>query len=199
MPLIANGLLWCITTCVDSAVDSLTSDIHSMMDDCFPFKTVRMSSRDPAWITPLVKVLLKKRNKLQIKNPDSANEISKRIAQQIKENRKALTTHKTGSGMWWKNVDKLSNRKDRTNFNYEQSFIHNLNNYFGELCHDKEYIGPSPLHITDDMKNMLPQLTLSQVFYALSNIKRTATGPDLIPYWIWKDHAEVFAPVILEI
>jgi len=47
----------------------------------------------------LVKVLLKKRNKLQIKNPDSANEISKRIAQLIKENRKALTTRKTGSGM----------------------------------------------------------------------------------------------------
>ena len=101
-----------------------------------------MSSRDPAWITPLVKVLLKKRNKLQIKNPDSANEISKRIAQQIKENRKALTTHKTGSGMWWKNVDKLSNRKDRTNFNYEQSFIHNLNNYFGELLMTRNTLPP---------------------------------------------------------
>ena len=49
------------------------------------------------------------------------------------------------------------------------------------------------------MKNVLPQLTLSQVFYALSNIKRTARGPDLIPYRIWKDHAEIFAPVILEI
>ena len=100
---------WVYGTCVDSVVDSLTSDIHSMMEDCFPFKTVRMSSRDPDWITPLVKVLLKKRNKLQIKNPDSANEISKRIAQLIKENRKALTARRTGSGMWWKNVDKLSN------------------------------------------------------------------------------------------
>ena len=68
--------------------------------------------------------------------------------------------------VYYINVDKLSNRKDRTNFNYEHSFIHNLNNYFGELCHDKEYIAPSPLHITDDMKNVLPQLTLSQVFYA---------------------------------
>ena len=41
---------------------------------------------------------------------------------------------------------------------------------------------PSPLHITDDMKNVLPQLTLSQVFYAFSKIKRTAVGPDLIRY-----------------
>ena len=82
----------------------------------------------------------------------------------IKENRKDLTARRTGSGMWWKNVDKLSNRKDRTNFNYEQSFIHNLNKYFGKLCQDKEYIAPCPLHITDDMKNVLPQLTLSQVF-----------------------------------
>lgn len=89
-----------------------------MMDKCFPSKTVRMSSTDPVWITSLVKVFMKKRNKLQIKNLDSAKEISnigKRIAQLIQENQKALKAHRIGSHAWWKNVDKLLNRKGRNN------------------------------------------------------------------------------------
>lgn len=75
---------------------------------------------------------MKKRNKLKIKNPDSAKEISKRITQLIKENQKALKAHRIASHAWWKNVDKLLNRKGRNNnilsttnlFN-----IHDLNNY----------------------------------------------------------------------
>ena len=38
-----------------------------------------------------------------------------------------------------------------------------------------------------------------ELFVALSNAKRTATGPDEIPFWIWKDYADVFAPVITTI
>jgi len=30
-------------------------------------------------------------------------------------------------------------------------------------------------------------------------LKRTATGPDNIPYWIWKDHAERLFPVITHV
>jgi hypothetical protein len=41
-----------------------------------------------------------------------------------------------------------------------------------------------------------PQLSTQQVYHALSRINRTATGPDGIPYWIWKDYAEIFTPVV---
>ena len=30
-------------------------------------------------------------------------------------------------------------------------------------------------------------------------LMKTATGPDMIPYWIWKYHAEIFAPMIYKI
>ena len=34
-----------------------------------------------------------------------------------------------------------------------------------------------------------PQLTLSQVYYALLKTKQTSTGPDNIPVWVWKENA----------
>jgi len=30
----------------------------------------------------------------------------------------------------------------------------------------------------------------------LSGIKQTATGQDQIPFWVWKDFADIFAPVV---
>ena len=39
-----------------------------------------------------------------------------------------------------------------------------------------------------------PQLTLSQVYYALFKTKQTSTGPDNIPFWVWKENAAILAP-----
>jgi hypothetical protein len=34
---------------------------------------------------------------------------------------------------------------------------------------------------------------------ALLKISKTATGPDKIPFWVWKENADVFAPVMTKI
>ena len=33
----------------------------------------------------------------------------------------------------------------------------------------------------------------------LSRIKKTASGPDCIPYWVWKANATILAPIITTI
>lgn len=42
----------------------------------------------------------------------------------------------------------------------------------------------------------VPQLTVPMVYNALSNIKRTAMGPDGIPYWVWQDYANILTPIV---
>ena len=42
----------------------MNSTILSIMNHCFPFKKFTMSSRDPYWMTPVIKILLKKRSNL---------------------------------------------------------------------------------------------------------------------------------------
>ena len=70
--------------------------------------------------------------------------------------------------------------------------------YFGEICQDQNYEEPLMVPIQDDTVKS-PQLNDHQVFKALSSIKRTATGPDRIPYWIWKDFADILAPVVAKV
>ena len=50
---------------VNTALSSLHFTLKRVMDECFPSKTMRMSSRDPPWMNPLVKTQLKKKANLQ--------------------------------------------------------------------------------------------------------------------------------------
>lgn len=43
------------------------------------------------------------------------------------------------------------------------------------------------------------QKSQKQVWNSLKALKKTATGPDLIPYWVWRDHVEIFTPLIAKI
>ena len=51
------------STNIDEAVTRLNTTIIELMNECLPVRTVTMSSRDPPWMSPLVKYLLKKKNK----------------------------------------------------------------------------------------------------------------------------------------
>ena len=43
------------------------------------------------------------------------------------------------------------------------------------------------------------EITERQVWNTLTKLKRTATSPDNIPVWIWKDHAELLTPAITQV
>jgi hypothetical protein len=135
---------------IDDVVNNLNVKIHQLINKCFPVKTVVMSSRDPPWISPLVKLLLRKKAKLQA-NGKPLSEIKSRIANIIKENRDTMRSHNPmGSGMWWKTVDSLSHRKDCSQSTLSGDFTRNLNDFFGNICHDSAYVEPCPMSMPSD-------------------------------------------------
>ena len=99
-----------------------------------------------------------------------------------------------GSKAWWKKVDALSNRKERSNPSFDEDSVRELNHYFANLCHDEAYIRPVPMDITENIP--APKLTLSQVSYALLKTKQTSTSPDYefgritLPYWQYLQHKQ---------
>ncbi|PFX12862.1 hypothetical protein AWC38_SpisGene23110 [Stylophora pistillata] len=153
-----------------------------------------MSSRDPPWMSPLVKSLLKKKPRSRKGGGRDLAELTEKIGRLIAENRRALASGKLGSLAWWRKVDRLSMRRDKSRCEPDKDFIICLDDYFGDICFDREYSEPVPAEI--DANTPAPQLSTFQVFIALTRRKRTATGPDGIPFWIWKDYAEIFTPVI---
>ena len=73
---------------------------------------------------------------------------------------------------------------------------HHLNEFFAKLCQDDSYTEPSFLEI-DREKYLSPRLHETEVMLSLSRInKKTASGPDNVPSWVWRDNALLLAPVV---
>ena len=88
----------------------------------------------------------------------------------------------------------VSQRRNAARIILDRESLDQLNEYFGNLCSDTNYIPPVDIHIDPDVK--APTIPLGLVLNTLSSLKKTATGPDEIPLWLLKEHAELLTPVI---
>ena len=157
--------------------------IRTLMDKCMPLKSVRLSSRDPVWMTALVKSMLRAKSRISCNNVERHKVINSRISEVIGANRKNPRLV-IGSRERWKNVDLVSQRRNSTYVNLDSVSLNvDLNDFFALLCSDDSYVPPSDVVIAPDVE--IPQITERQVWNILAKLKRTATGPDEIPYWFW--------------
>ena len=49
------------------------------------------------------------------------------------------------------------------------------------------------------LRVQVPEISERQVWNCLQHLEETATGPYLILFWVWRDHAEIFTPLIRKI
>lgn len=180
---------------INKAVEVLEVKIRAVMNKFMPQKSVRMSSRDPVWLSPLVKCMLRNKSRISLNNKKSLSLFNKRISELITENRRKLAL--IGSGEWWKGVDALSQRRRSSLINLDKNSLVRLNDYFANLCYDDTYVRPSDMDIPDSVKP--PKISERCVWNTLVHVKKTATGPDDLPYWIWKDCAELLTPIVTQV
>ncbi len=69
----------------DHVVERLEAIILGHLNYCVPQRVVSMSSRDPSWMSPLVKSLLKNKAKVSINNNQRLEHINNRISQIISD------------------------------------------------------------------------------------------------------------------
>ena len=149
-------------------------------------------------MSPLVKSLLKTKAKVSTSNTERLQHLNRRISQLISENRTHLLANPIGSQKWWKEVDSRSQRRTVAgSVALDSERLEQLNDYFGSLCTDDSYIEPRPVTIDDSVQ--VPEISELQVWQSLCKLKRTAVGPDNIPFWFWKDLADIFTPVVTKV
>ena len=105
-----------------------------------------------------------------------------------------------GSRNWWRGVDTLSQRHGSSGsiiLRLENSFLQELNVHFAQICMDESHTEPAAAVIDSVIE--IPEIQECQVWNSLSALKRTASELDMIPYWVWKEHAEILTPVITKI
>lgn len=121
--------------------------IRTLMDECMPLKTVRISSRDPAWISPLVRSMLIVKLKISVRNKERLQSINSTISEAINENRRKPVAV-MGSGDWWKEVVLIFQRRNSSSINLDLDLLERLNDYFRKLCYDEGYKQPIEVQIS---------------------------------------------------
>ena len=91
-------------------------------------------------------------------------------------------------------LTRVSQRRNAALITLDRESLDQLNEYFGNLYNDNNYIQPVDAHIDPDVK--VSTISVGLIWNTLSNLKKTATGPDKIPFWLLKEHAELLTPVI---
>ena len=145
-----------------------------MFYECFPLISVRTSSRDPPFISPLVKHLLKFRNRLQKRSKllpvGLENRINHLIGGKSTTSCQAGILHVwQGSRAWWSTVNTITGRDTQPQL--ISSVIHSdtINEYFCSMNSDPEYVAPALIDITDDAR--IPEIPLHVVTHFLSKLK----------------------------
>ena len=185
------------STDVNCAVNTLENKIIDLMDSHMLLRTVIMSSRDPSWMSPVLKSMVIDKARISNFSKDRLNTINERLCEVISENRRDRPK-RVGSRDWWNHVDATSQRRSSsTNVSLSNEELRELNEYFSNLCTDNSYTEPLNVAIDDDEE--VPELTEVQVWNCITHLKNTAMGLDRIPFWIWKDNTEILVPVVTKI
>ena len=112
-------------------------------------------------------------------NKDLQRKINKLIREsEVKKN------GKSGSKKWWDTVNKITVREaNHTSVNIDPNVI---NSIFQTINTDDNYTSPELVPIPNETR--IPIVDVSTVERFLEKQKKT-TGPDGLPYWLWKDFA----------
>ena len=113
------------------------SIVHNIVSQFVPKKTVKLGPKDPPFVTPVVKLLLKKRSRLRRRgHHDDADELSPRIKGMITANRAdslQKLSNATSKQLWTAvNKTRNSNKRDASSRLLRDPNI--VNAYFAKIA-----------------------------------------------------------------
>ena len=183
------------TISVDEAFADFINVMHFILDNVVGYCTVSIRDKEPPYITPYIKLLLKKRNRLMHRGRVAeaeilANNIGKRIAN-IRANFLKKANLKDTKHLWklvnGSSTVPMISKKD----NYTCVTPDNLNKHFSKVATDDMYDEEAVNRI---LKSVSSEADLhdfepydANLFaILLSKLKPTSAGPDGIPYWLYR-------------
>ena len=144
---------------------------------------------------------MRRRNKLRRRGRSTeADVLTTKIGKLIDEHQRRLyskvDTHNTRS--LWAAVKNSSNRGRPA---IDLGSADTINEYFAQIATDPNY---NPASVTAHLQRLDDQVTFRktseyEIYRLLSSQKKTAAGPDGIPYWLFKHCALQLTPVIANI
>jgi hypothetical protein len=179
---------------ISSDYTNLTNVLHWFISQFIPVKQVTITDNCPPFVTPLIKSLLRKRNKLLRKNKlDKAVALNEKIGQLILERRSELLSQIDfrSSKELWASVNPTvkggsSFKSLSCRFGNMFSDLNGINAYFANIATDphndsnKTEQVVSSLPHSDNFRDVM--FNEYEVFNLLSKVEKSSAGVDKLQY-----------------
>ena len=180
---------WNVITSNEKTSDEMLSVfyevIYPLFEKCFRGIKVKLSTRDPPFMSPLVKHLLDLRKKAIKKHDiELSNRLQEKINSLIRENqvgavRQESNNHKTGPKKWWDTINRITSRAKLNIPVSTQINPSDINVHFPKISTDCNYKPLDLFEISEGTR--IPCLSTNMIRQFLENLRKTSVGPDDIP------------------
>ncbi|MFZ2537584.1 MAG: reverse transcriptase family protein [Oscillospiraceae bacterium] len=181
--------------CIQPAFDRFYSVVMDLLDHFYPLKTVTLSDRDPPFITPRIKYMLRVKNRLMRKGRvEEANAISKRIQSEITVNNTSSFNNISSVKDLWSKVRSLTGKVKGVSKSDDPLIdAESLNTHYSRVSTDSDYRPPL---LKSTVGRPSAYVTEVQVLGLLEKLKPTSPGLDGVPAWFLRIAAGILAKPI---
>ena len=190
---------------IEELYSHFLSIVKHIVTETIPVRSVRLGTNDPVFVTPMVKLLLKRRNKLRRKGRIiDSDELAQKINSLINENRSTSLSKLNNSNVkqLWAAVKHTRGSTGYSNVN-PHPLLHDINavnSHFATVSTKNEYDYHELDRFYDVADNSEFQpITCVEVERLLRSVKLTAAGCDGIPAWLLRSCSVELAEIIARV
>jgi hypothetical protein len=192
---------------VEQIYNAFLGVIRMFIQRCIPSKTVTLRIRDPRYITPLIKSLLIKRNRLRrrgkIAHADLLADKINHLIAEVQNNLLSKLSSSSSKEMWTAVRSCSSHVQSNGKLN---SFSPDMvNQFFAKISTANDYSRSEVMNlccantVRDNEEISARQISVYEVERLLRHLKNTAPGNDDIPVWVFKSCSIELAEVVAHI
>jgi hypothetical protein len=183
------------STSSDTAINSQTDFDHfyliarNLIDNFNPEQSITLTSRDPPHVTPAIKTMLRRKNKLmRAGRVEEAGALSARIGQAIQRrcgSQPSRCSRRADTGSIWAAVRRLIGRQAAP-VRVEGVTAESLNRHYADISTDPQYTEPAKNQSAAGA-NCPPRCVSEwEMFRMLDTLRPTTAGLDGLPAWYLK-------------
>jgi hypothetical protein len=189
---------------VQNVYNEFLDVVKYYLEHCVPLKTVRMGRRDPEFITPYIKGLLNKRNRLRKQGKyeladNLANIINGAIASNVRHQLSKLVDSPVHA-MWDALHTQNNVHKNNIRASHLPNDVEQVNSFFASYSYDPSYKAEnvSAYRPSSKVSDFQP-LYAYEIEPLLRRVVKTAPGRDNIPHWVYSTCSFELADVVTHI
>jgi len=175
--------------------DSFYDYVFGLLNQFYPEREITVTSTDPHYVTPAVKAMLRRKNRLMhVGRTDEAGALAARIRTVITRSStrwmRDVNTRKNAKGAWTKVREVLRGAGNDNSHQVDGLTAEVLNKHYADISTDCDYRAPRSKHT---VVGQISSITEMDTFQILNTLRPTATGLGGIPAWFLRIGAPVFA------